>query len=111
MILFLINETGLRVFHFFKKSYSLAADCTDLIGDADEYRCLRGGVRGAGTSGPALAGWSRAGRGRGEAGAELHSRAAARAAELALSALSARRDDRDASRRNASCSNEPVHRT
>lgn len=74
---------------------------SDLIGEADEYRWRRGGVRGAGSSGGAAC--ARAGRGRGEAGAELHARAAA------APPASPRRDDRDASKRNANCSREPVH--
>lgn len=81
----------------------------DLIGEAEEYRWRRGAARGAGEAGAGLAGLAgrlRAGRGRGDAGAELVSRAAAAAASL----LAAFREERDASSRNASCSKEPAQR-
>lgn len=71
---------------------------THRIGEAEEYRCLRGVARGAGDAGLEEAGWLRAGRG--DAGAELLSRSAAALFRL---------PERDASNRNASCSREPVH--
>lgn len=75
---------------------------TNLIGEAEEYRGRRGAERGAGEAGAGLSGWLRAARGRGDAGAELVSRAIADAVLCA-----AFLDDREANNRKASCSNEP----
>lgn len=66
------------------------------MGEAEEYRWRRGALRGAGDAG--LDAFADARPGRGDAGAELLSRS---------SDALVRRLDFDASRRSASCSNEP----